>query len=273
MMVFCIIFLVRYFYFGEVRDYDLRPLLKIKNGDPNFMGMYFSAICPFVFYKYQKEKRALFKWFLLSSLLVFLFSFVSNQSRMGMLAFLVAGIYWYKSSGTTLSRGKYLLGILSVIIIGYSFIQKIIFRFQSLNDTSNHERIKTLQAGIETFLDHPFFGVGWNRSSEYFYNYAGHSILHENGFHQFEIHNLFLKIAAELGFLGLGIYLILHFIILKGLLNNLSIDREMKRASIASFLILVLNGLTISPGYKEIYIILMGFLYLVGFHRSDLTRV
>lgn len=69
-------------------------------------------------------------------------------------------------------------------------------------DGSAQSRLILMKAGIDGALDHPVFGVGAGCWGLHYHNYV-----EAMGDGAYEPHSIWIKIAAETGFIGLGLYL------------------------------------------------------------------
>jgi len=125
-----------------------------------------------------------------------------------------------------------------------------------MTDTSNQDRMKTLLAGLYTFMKAPLFGVGWNNSSAYFYKFAGYPAF-QSEISPYEVHDTALKILSELGIFGLTYYVGVISIIARKLVLYARFDKELSRLMLIALSSLTLNSLTISIGYKDIYILFL----------------
>jgi O-antigen ligase len=80
-------------------------------------------------------------------------------------------------------------------------IEKFIFTFYENDDgASTSERQFLINAGLNQFYEHPFFGVGMNNFRHFFTKYA---------------HNTYLELIVGLGIIGLSLFYSIHFIIIK----------------------------------------------------------
>ncbi|MBI2521702.1 MAG: O-antigen ligase family protein [Bdellovibrio sp.] len=261
-----IIFMYRFLILHEVREYDLRPLLKIKNGDPNFLSTYFTACIPLTIYRYRQSQQLHQSFFYVLLAGFFLLCTIMNQSRMGIIALvtillLLAGMLKWERKMILISLASVSLFLSSL----FSFGDKILTRFINMSDASNMDRLKTLNAGYRTFLKSPWFGVGWNQSSEYYYQFSEFPAF-QSAASPYEVHNTILKIVCETGILGLMLYVFFISVIAKAIVKNYNRDKELAVMNMAIVLGLMINSMTISAGYKEIYILWMILIYIVCNH-------
>ena len=257
--IFCLslIFIFRYLVLGEVRDYDLRPLLNIKNGDPNILSTYFTAAIPFTVYFYRTNVNRSRKLGYLLMCLMFVACTFLNQSRMGLITLAISMLLILLLLPWKINKSALLVFffITSVAVL-YLFGAKILIRFSHMTDTSNQDRMKTLLAGLYTFMKAPLFGVGWNNSSAYFYKFAGYPAF-QSEISPYEVHDTALKILSELGIFGLTYYVGVISIIARKLVLYARFDKELSRLMLIALSSLTLNSLTISIGYKDIYILFL----------------
>ncbi len=262
-----LIFLYRFLILNEVRDYDLRPLLRMKNGDPNFLSTYFTACVPFSLYRYG-QSRQVWKGMMYAALTAFfILCTIMNQSRMGIIALVVTLLMMM-----FLLKWRYRLSLFFIAIslplgsLFFSFGNKILLRFRNMDDTSNVDRLKTLNAGIRTFLESPWFGVGWNKSSQYYYQFSEYPAF-QSTTAPYEVHNTLLKIGSETGLLGMSLYCVVLILVAAAILQAMKRNKELAIINMAVITSLMINTMTISAGYKDIYI----FLLIVIFIFSSAT--
>jgi len=67
-------------------------------------------------------------------------------------------------------------------------------------DTSTHDRLHLVEAGIRMTLDHPVLGVGFGQSSRHWQRYKAAEIVSTD---DIELHNSFIAVSAQTGLLGL----------------------------------------------------------------------
>lgn len=150
--------------------------------DPNELCMVLAAAMTFVFAMRAPKKTSL--PVTVAVLAPFVACMVASGSRGGMLTFaIVFGVYFVRAYG---ARGL-LLGAASSVAI-------LAFGGRSGGEESTMERTETLHEGFTFFKTHPLFGLGHNQFTEHWFITA---------------HNSYLLAAAELGFVGLVIFLAL----------------------------------------------------------------
>jgi putative inorganic carbon (HCO3(-)) transporter len=80
-------------------------------------------------------------------------------------------------------------------------------RFRGMGeDKTSIQRLLYWEHGIDMMLDYPFLGVGYNNFRIYYDRFHSEDVLFE---HAQLPHNIFIQVGADLGFVGLGIYLIM----------------------------------------------------------------
>ncbi|HAZ13618.1 MAG: hypothetical protein A2X86_13880 [Bdellovibrionales bacterium GWA2_49_15] len=259
-----VIFLYRYKILHEVREYDLRPLLRIKNGDPNFLSMYFTLCIPLAGFEYRNAKKLAMRLVYVVILLLFFVCTVMNQSRMGIIALFITSAIMMIFLKWRLRLQNILLGFVVICMtLIFSSGGEILTRFNHMADTSNLDRLKTLKAGVKTFIEYPFAGVGWNNSSAHYYTFSQYPPFQSEAA-PYEVHNTFLKIASELGILGFFLYTTFLGIIVIAILETWKEDRERAVVNSAMLACLFVNALTISAAYKDIYILLMILIFALN---------
>lgn len=150
------------------------------------------------------EKKVKWKLLGLISTLLGVGGIIVTYSRGGWLS-LLAAIFI-----VALLRSKKVVLIFMIIllIIPLFMPDAVMNRFKSitdLNESSNRGRILIWKAGINMVKDHPILGVGWHNVKHIYKDYKLHS--HDTIYVQ--LHNVYLHILAELGIIGLFIFLVL----------------------------------------------------------------
>ena len=148
--------------------------------DPNELCMVLAATMTFVFAMRAPKKTPLVQNLLL--LAPFVACMFASGSRGGMLTFVVVfGVYFVRAYGP---RGLFLAALAALPILA--------FGGRSGGEESTMERTETLHEGFLFFKTHPLFGLGHNQFVENWFITA---------------HNSYLLAAAELGFVGLVLFL------------------------------------------------------------------
>lgn len=239
------IFLYHYKVLGEVREWDLRPLILTKNGDPNFMCTLFSFFLPLCWYASLKRKE-----FLVLIPVLFYCAFLT-ESRMGLLALFIAHIYLF--SKVYKKHPRFVLGAVVVLALGaavFGIYTTGFSRFAEMKDASNLDRIKTMKNGWQLFIENPFFGVGWGRAPlTYFENSSFPNF--QTDHLRLEVHNTPIQVLAELGFMGFAAFAFIIGTVLQSVFRNRKQNPELFTASVAALLVLGLNSLTLPLQNKD----------------------
>jgi O-antigen ligase len=157
---------------------------------------------------YQKSKIFISFLFIFTTLFFIVCTLVT-QSRMGIIATAIGILYLITRPVWPISRTLILIIFLS---LGGIFVitsgERLLDRYSSIQDKSNSDRVLTWQNGWEVFKDNPFFGVGIHQAKNSFYKNTQYPFF-QSEFKQLEVHNTFLKVASELGIIGLSIFLLI----------------------------------------------------------------
>lgn len=254
-LIFGMYFLYRYLILGEVREFDLRPTLNIRHGDPNFLSAFFAMVFPLAFMRgVQKLKdnlrfSAAYNFFLGS---FFILCSFMTESRMGILSILVTLAY------LTIATLKYVkfrwhlvVGSLMVVLIVLVQGNSLLDRFSQMEDKSNVDRVKTFRNGFMLVADNPFFGVGYHQAKNSFFKNTGYPLF-QTEFKQLEVHSAPLEILAELGLFGL-----VTFVLLFSWAFSLAfkLDRIEKHFLMGSLICLFLAGSVVGLAYKDLTIL------------------
>lgn len=148
--------------------------------DPNELCMVLAGSMTFVFAMRAPRKTP--TWLLASVVVPTLACVFASGSRGGMLTFIVVfAVYFVRAYG---ARG--------VVVGAIAALPLLLFGGRSGGEESTMERTETLHEGFLFFKTHPVFGLGHNQFVENWFITA---------------HNSYLLAAAELGFVGLVLFL------------------------------------------------------------------
>lgn len=263
-------FSYRYFYLGEIREFDARPLLKIRHGDPNFLAAFMGAAVPLFFLVAKQRPANVFvrisAWIGAAFLMFCVFA---TESRMGILA-LLAGLAVLLFANAKFSRRSLVVVIPLVVFIAALFWNaswvhetSIVKRFSEIKDKSSVDRLATYENGVKVFFEYPFLGIGFQRASSRFYENTRYPDFQSES-KQLEVHNTYLSLLAELGFLGF-----LAFVTLLVWSHHRCLEAEPSTRAflLASFWILFLASLTVNLAYKDLFV--FQFVFLGALARQD----
>lgn len=254
-LLFGIYFLYRFKFLHEIREIDQRPSLRIRHGDANFLSTFFSMIVPlglmqFHHYYFRLKKMLTSYLFLIISLFLMICSYLT-QSRMGFISLFIGLFYLLTRPIWHFSR-RIIILVAIIISVGAFGINSngLVSRFNNLKDKSNIDRILSWKNGLIIFSEHPFFGIGLHQAKNFYYQNSGYPSFKAD-FKQLDVHNTFLKIAAELGYLGLGLFLVLFTFPLKYIIYSKKTDSFFL---FSSYSIITLASLTTGIGSKDLFI-------------------
>lgn len=252
--ILAIVFWYRYRVLGEVREFDARPLLQIKNGDPNFLCVLFGVGIPLALLKMKSElQKGQRTPAILYALLAFGFfaSAVATESRMGLLA-IGGGIFFLVLQLPSRVRrwGLLLLFLGATFALSQSSVWE---RFVHLLDRSNELRLGSMRAGLGMFASRPLFGHGWDSAPDHFFYYAGYPRLISETF-PLEVHNTPLQILAELGLYGFALFMALFaFVGIKAFRSESKVFPFVT----AALMILSFNLMTLPLQNKDFLVLLL----------------
>lgn len=94
--------------------------------------------------------------------------------------------------------------------IGRLVTQRIV-TITDMKYVANYDRLERWQAAYYMWLDNPYFGVGWGAYPDVYYDYIpqGYSFSHKT---RMGAHNLYLELMAEVGIVGLILYLAMIYV-------------------------------------------------------------
>ncbi len=246
--VLALIFWYRYGILHEVREYDLRPTLKMKNGDPNFICLLFVTPVPLVLYRISRILDPVhpIKLFYYGGILGLLLSgAIASESRMGIISLVIGLIYLLFALPRSLRRiALFLFLAVGGVILFFGGITE---RFVHIQDESNRMRIRTLINGFTLFSTSPAVGHGWDTAPNFFFESSGYPrLISETP--PLAIHNTPLQILAELGTYGFLAFLGLFCFVTKKVREG---ERPLMHYATAALLIVFLNLLTLPLETKD----------------------
>ena len=236
-----------------------------KFGDANALATVIGSVLPFLFFSFGQSTR--FQKLLIIGFFVILSSIlIMSKSRMGIASAFVSSLFYLyscyngKKSLVVLGFSVFIAIVASLILI---FDSSFFDRFTTLTDGSALNRFQSWQLGFHLLLENPLFGVGVDGAKSQFYElgYPSPLITYSK---QLQVHNLWLQITADLGFVGLLVFSALIFLVLAEIKKNRKYDRAFYYSSVASFLCLMLNSLTIPMLYLEFWVFLMAVLFTIN---------
>jgi O-antigen ligase len=217
--------------YGIMQLYDISPGIvsnKFKVigtlGNPDYFAGYLVSVAPFAlgFYLLSKSNKTFNKPFTIIALITFLSCIFVLPSTLSRTSWLACGagivfIFWYKYHFTEKLKTIFNTQIKMVSIVVMSLIISlvIIASLYQIKPESAFGRLLLWKVSLNMIEENPFMGVGFNKfdvaynnyQAEYFANGNGNNaerLLADNVRHA---HNEYLQIGAEIGLIGLLIFL------------------------------------------------------------------
>jgi len=168
------------------------------------MAVLFGMSYPF--YQYVKDRLPRYKrWILLSVPITAAMSVMGASSRGSQLAML-AQCYFLFLHGKVSLRTIIVTSLVFTAIY-YLIPEEQLERFQSAGeDKTSQQRLLYWEHGLDMLLDHPMMGVGYYNFPPYYEAHYRQDMLYDRA--QLP-HNIIVQVGADLGFIGLFIYLML----------------------------------------------------------------
>lgn len=215
--------------------------------EASMFGTYMSLAFPILLYFSMKEKKfSFFTVLLIYSIMLLLFSF-SRTSYFICFGEFIWMLFTFKKEFLQY-YWKRLIGIIVLIIIIFLFIYNTFDQIaSSINimdvvtsliesdgtgrDTSNLTRYGSVVGAFNMFLAHPFFGIGWGTGSYHLNDfYPSWAWLSPEVSIEFVnnpvIFGIYARILAELGAVGLLIWLGCWSVVLRGFHKLYKIDKD-----------------------------------------------
>jgi len=184
--------------------------------DENDMSLYLNMILPFFYFLFLEEKIKYLKFFYLIGLILCLSTIIISFSRGGFVGLLAVGIFiWLVSPRKYIS----LFIILIIAVMLFYFVDDKYWSEMStitnMKESTVNERIISWETAWKMFLDHPF-GVGGNNFQILFPQYQPSDYRNMWGR---VAHSLWFTLLADLGIIGVIIYLLLLYYNLKSIIS------------------------------------------------------
>lgn len=198
----------------EANNPDITTRVFSVFGNPNILAEYLIMAIPVSVALFWGSRRLIKKLIFLLTSMILAGTLVLTLSRGGWLGF-AFGIFVFI---LLVEKRLFLLcipvGVLSLFVLPQSIINRIL-TIGSLTDSSNAYRIKIWQITTDIIRDHWIAGVG--------FGYIPFKKTYETYIRTmpiFHAHNTYLEIAAELGIVGILLFIILIFVIYKYAIIN-----------------------------------------------------
>ncbi|HEY5600828.1 MAG TPA: O-antigen ligase family protein [Patescibacteria group bacterium] len=242
---------------------------------PNVLAGFLTITLPLIYYQLTSEIKIKVRYFLILGLFCGLFILGLSFSRTAWVAtlacFVLIGVLTKgKSLVKNLLRNPKQLTLIIILIITFFglFGPLVLERFITLSSTDVHTvslRSKLNSSAIEMFKDSPLVGVGFGR---FLTNLPQYFVISETIRVIQPVHNIVLLILAESGLVGLGILLIMFYLVIAFLLVKIR-----KKEIFAKILISTLLGIFIISNFDHyLFTLNQGRLMLALILGLSLTR-
>ena len=176
---------------------------------------------------------------------------LGSSSRGGQLALLAQIIFKFIRQ---ILRFRVIFVVLTFVAIFFAFLpeeQKA--RFENIgNDKTSQQRLLYWENGFEMMNEHPLTGIGYFNFIPYYEVYYPGDMLYQNA----ELaHNIFIQVGADLGWIGLVIYVFLilsSFRVLKKILKSDERPEILNLRKIASFMNTSMIGFLIAGQFVSV---------------------
>ncbi|MBN2549573.1 MAG: O-antigen ligase family protein [Anaerolineales bacterium] len=254
-------------------------------GNENGTAAVLVTILPFAFYLYRSQRNAAWRWLGGLYLVLAVIAVITTYSRTSYLLLVVFFLAHYWEEIKRRSRLVSLIMLTAVLVGGIILLpqERIRERTQTIlpyikNTFSGNSGTVSVRGfiwrvGLAMAWDHPFLGVGYENFDDNFrlYRFKVPDIP-ERSSSKSSSHNSYIGFLAELGLIGLGLWLGLLYALLRLLRQSwlkLVNDRTsaqflMARAVIFGFLMQVAYGLSINIQEEKMFWLLAGIGLAIG---------
>ena len=218
------------------------------NRNSNVTTCYLVTVFPFLLFKQSKNQFYRFLK-ILSAILILNILFLANV-KIVILSLLMIMLYYFWSNQRKLLFILFTMAVFGIIIINgfFSYDELMAKHFADIYKPDNFSRLDLANLSIDLIRENPLVGVGKGNWITEVYNQDLREIGYYNqldDYSRLHSHNLFLKIAGELGVIGLFLFLSPFVITLYHGFKKVSELDYVEKASFAS----VLSYLCVSTYY------------------------
>ena len=197
---------------GNIGSYGIDYRAGYVVGDPNFFTAGALVVLPLNLYFIINLKRRLPRYFCIGCLLLTIGAILIGQSRGGLLGMIAVLVLQARDS----THRKAFIGLSSVIVLAVlispaSPLTRLLHPTYSDKDSSE-SRLEMWRVAGRVIEQYPVLGAGIGRFHHYLELYAPGQDLNF-----YVPHNTYIQIAVELGFVGLGLFLLMLFGTFRGL--------------------------------------------------------
>lgn len=209
-----VIFISLIQYFLGIRFMETGRLtitLLDKQADPNHllvsMVLPLGALIMFMNSKETSQKNKIIGILLL---LLFAVILVLSGSRGALLSAIFVFLYWFIKDGLKLKKLLVLLFLAALLVIVYYFLPSSLLERYSVNNVMEYGgtgRLDIWRVGFNAFLHSIYIGYGFGTFSDVYDMYVGKTYIDAFWGYSKASHNTFLRMAVELGIIGLFLFL------------------------------------------------------------------
>jgi len=228
----------------QIRERDVSKVMRAGGtlGHPNRLAMFLEFLLPLVFGAFLLEKRALYRMVAIGIFALGIAAMVMTGSRGGWGAMLVSIIifFWLLIRNRHIAArqifGPAFVTIMMMFMIYLIFSDTIHRRLFGEDYGSAMSRIPMFQIAFSIIESHPVGGVGINNYAVVMREYNNTILGRRFRTIPRPVHNLYLLITGETGFIGLITFLILVFAVLRILAQTIwSPDVQLSIIAISIF--------------------------------------
>lgn len=238
-------------YYGLILDRSMPRLIGTVSDDPNIFVFFITTY--FVYTINHLKSLSNKVGFLLSGIAIIL-----SFSRGAYISIFIALIFQVllESKTKTKIRGivAVILSIFLFIAVGKLFsldvLQVIQTRFQAIGSDGGSGRDVLWMNAIQTFRDHPLFGIGINSTTSYgLHNY-------NNGHY---VHNTVLEVLSESGVVGFSSFIVFWLFVFSHTLKLYRLNKQTKFILI-TFIAMFFQMIFLSILYNEVFYLALALL-------------
>lgn len=238
-------------------------------GHPTILAGYATMLFFPLFFIMINEKNKKWKTFYIIELISFVIVIILTQSRSSWLAFgigaLALCIYY-----------SYKLIILFIIGGGIALLSSDV-RGRLLGFTNDAGRFNIWKLALKCYKDNPIIGVGAGNYEAVHPNYVAKYPELNPGEYIYHTHNVYLKMATELGTIGLGLFVVAITFIYGKLVKVYKLADEYKNlvagiiisVSVFVFVVSIFDNLILSPKIMNYLFIFIGILFAIEKIKED----
>ena len=210
-------------------------------GSPNYFARYLNFILPLLvsisFLEKRRVYRVLYYLVLTAGIIALIFTFSRGAWTSFLISILVVVslLSWSKRAKNISKIAFKLIAVsLIVAVVLFTFSGLIGSRLSSDDRGSAMSRLYLMQVALSIINAHPALGVGINNYTEVMHKYDTTTVSISS--FAYQVHNIYLQIAAEMGIIALGIFIWLMYLFYREALGYIRLNNDILKGVVVGII-------------------------------------